>query len=293
MKEYGLILKGIGGFYYVKQDGAVHECKARGIFRKQNIKPLPGDHVIISKDDLGYYVIEEILDRKNSLLRPPIANVDVMVIVCSSVEPNINFFLIDQMLVIATINDIEPVIVFTKTDLAYDEAYDAKKMYEHIGIHTFMSDINNHDVVIALKEFLNDKICVFTGNSGVGKSTLINKLISNLNLQTRPISRKLGRGKHTTRQVELLKFGDGYIADTPGFSFIDVKRMTQFSSENIVYGFVEFAKYAQQCKFISCTHMCEKGCRVIQAVDEHKIYRSRYESYVRMVKDLKAAKKRY
>lgn len=293
MKEYGLILKGIGGFYYVKQDGVVHECKARGIFRKQNIKPLPGDHVIISKDDLGYYVIEEILDRKNSLLRPPIANVDVMVIVCSSVEPNINFFLIDQMLVTATINDIEPVIVFTKTDLAYDEAYDAKKMYEHIGIHTFMSDINNHDVVIALKKFLNDKICVFTGNSGVGKSTLINKLISNLNLQTGPISRKLGRGKHTTRQVELLKLGDGYIADTPGFSSIDVKRMTQLSSENIVYGFVEFAKYAQQCKFISCTHMCEKGCRVIQAVDEHKIYRSRYESYVRMFKDLKAAKKRH
>lgn len=293
MKGYGLILKGIGGFYYVEQDGVVHECKARGIFRKQHIKPLPGDHVIISKDDLGYDVIEKILDRKNSLLRPPIANVDAMVIICSSVEPNINFFLLDQMLVTAEINGIEPIIVFTKTDLAYDEAHNAKKMYEHIGVLTFMSDVNNNDVVRPLKKFLHGKICVFTGNSGVGKSTLINKLIPDLNLQTSPISRKLGRGKHTTRQVELLKFGDGYIADTPGFSSIDVKLMTQLSSENIVDGFVEFAEYAPLCKFTSCTHTCEKGCRVIRAVDESKICRSRYESYVRMFNDLKIAEKRY
>lgn len=293
MKNYGLILKGIGGFYYVEQDKTIHECKARGIFRKQKIKPMPGDHVIISKDNLGYYIIEKILDRKNSLLRPPIANVDVMVIICSSIEPNINLFLIDQMIVTAVINDIEPIIVFTKTDLTYNEAYNAKQIYDHIGMQTFMSGTNNDDVVLPLKKYLNNKTCVFTGNSGVGKSTLINKLIPGLNLQTNPISHKLGRGKHTTRQVELLRSGDGYIADTPGFSSIDVKVLKQLNSENITNGFIEFAKYIPQCKFTSCTHTCEKGCRIIQAVNENEIHKTRYESYVNMFNDLKSSERQY
>lgn len=287
--ENGIIIKGIGGFYYVEAADTVYECKARGIFRKNKLTPYVGDHVNISIDSNGSCTIEEIFPRKNYLIRPPISNIDQLIIVVSVCDPVPSTLIIDKIIAAAEDKGIEPIVVISKSDL--QDSVWLRKIYEKTGIpfHTISSATG--EGISTIQELLNGKITAFTGNSGVGKSSLLNCINDDFHLQTGETSQKLGRGKHTTRQVELLKMSDGtYVADTPGFSSISIERYDVIKRENLQYCFREFAPYLAQCKFASCSHTCEKGCAVIEAVKDGIISESRHESYITMyneVKDLK------
>jgi len=287
--QSGIILKGIGGFYYVEVDDTLYECKARGIFRKNKVVPFVGDHVNISIEQDGTCTIEEILPRKNYLTRPPISNIDQLIIVVSTCDPSPSTLIIDKIISAAEDKGIEPVVVISKTDLK-DCAW-LCEIYEKTGIPFYTISSATGEGISAVHDLLIGKITAFTGNSGVGKSSLLNGINDQFHLPTGEISRKLGRGKHTTRQVELLKLGDGaYVADTPGFSSISIERYDIANKENLQYCFREFAPYINKCKFTSCAHTCEKGCAVIQAVEDGIISKSRHESYLTMyneVKDLK------
>jgi ribosome biogenesis GTPase len=285
----GLIVKGIGGFYYVEAAGAIYECKARGVFRKNKITPLAGDHVTISTKEDGTGTIEEILPRRNFLTRPPVSNIDQLIIVVSVCEPSPNTLIIDKTIAAAEDKKIEPILVVSKTDL--QDGRELCDIYEKTGIPYYMISSVTGEGVDKVRELLHGKVTAFTGNSGVGKSSLLNCIDERLNLPTGEISLKLGRGRHTTRQVELIKLEEGsYVADTPGFSSIQIERYDLVNKDNLQYCFREFAPYLNHCKFSSCSHTCEKGCAVIQAVEEGFISRSRHDNYVSMyneVKDLK------
>lgn len=289
----GIIIKSTGGFYYVEVADVVYECKARGIFRKRNNSPRVGDIVNISVPDDGYCSIDEIQPRKNSLKRPPLANIDILVIVVSTVEPAPNYLVIDKMTAAAVDNGIEPVVVVSKSDLKPGK--ELLSVYNKAGIKAFSYSSDNKASIEAVKDYLKGKVSAFTGNSGVGKSTLLNALYPELDLETGEISEKLGRGRHTTRTVELFKIGDGYVADTPGFSTVDLERYNMIDKENIMFCFPEFKEYLTSCQFTSCSHTCEKGCEIIKAVNEGKISESRHQSYVAMyneVKDIKQWQKK-
>ena len=285
----GKIVKGIGGFYYVDADDVIYECKARGNFRNKSMSPLVGDNVEFSINENAENRIEEIFERKNSLVRPPLANLDILFIICSLVDPKINLFIIDRLIAVAEYKNIEPVIVLTKTDLDgdYQKYID---IYENAGIKTIA--VNNTDFKGAhvIKALMNGKVCAFTGNTGVGKSTLLNNLFPELNLATGETSKKLGRGKHTTRHSELFKLCGGYVADTPGFSSLDIQRYDKIMKEDLPYCFREFREYLGQCRFNSCTHINDKGCAVCQALEEGRISRSRHSSYVEMYNEVKDIK---
>lgn len=289
----GIILKSTGGFYYVEAANGVYECKARGIFRKKNNSPKVGDRVMITVPSDGYCSIEEILPRKNTLKRPPLSNIDILVIVVSTTEPAPNSLVIDKMTAAAVDNDIEPVVVISKSDLK--SAEDLLAIYKTAGIKVFSYSSAEPDSADEIKAYLSGKIAAFTGNSGVGKSTLLNTLYPDLELQTGEISEKLGRGRHTTRTVELFKTDGGYVADTPGFSTVDLERYNMIDKDNIKFCFPEFKDYLTECQFTSCSHTCEKGCAVLKAVEEGKISKSRHNSYVAMyneVKDIKEWQKK-
>lgn len=289
----GIILKSTGGFYYVEVADVVYECKARGIFRKKNNSPRVGDRVKISVPEDGYCSIDEIFPCKNSLKRPPLANIDLLVIVVSTVEPSPNYLVIDKMTAAAVDNDIEPVIVVSKSDLKPSDELVA--VYKKAGIKAFSYSSESPEDAKKIKELLKGKISAFTGNSGVGKSTLLNILYPSLELETGEISEKLGRGRHTTRTVELFKIDGGYVADTPGFSTVDLERYNMIDKENIMFCFPEFKEYLTTCQFTSCSHTCEKGCAIIKAVKEGKISESRHNSYISMyneVKDIKQWQKK-
>lgn len=291
MKEIrnGRIVKGIGGFYYVETEEQLYSCKARGVFRKKGITPLAGDLVEIrlGEDRTGY--VEEILPRKNFLTRPPVANIDQLIVVTSVCDPSPNTLLIDEAIAAAEDKEIEPVVVVSKTDLESGEWL--RDIYEKAGIPFFAVSSVTDEGIQAVKLLLKGKVTAFTGNSGVGKSSLLNRIDPRLALETGEISQKLGRGRHTTRKVELLKLGDDtYVADTPGFSSISLEQCDLVRKENLQFCFREFEPYRNQCKFPSCSHTCEKGCAVLQAVQEGEIHPSRHTSYVAMyneVKDLK------
>lgn len=288
IKQQGLILKITGGFYYAEAADGIHECKARGIFRKRGTAPLVGDRVDITVPDGGYCSVDAIHERKNSLVRPPLANLDILMIISSVREPNANLYLIDKMTAAAVSKDIEPVVVFTKTDLA--PAGELVEIYRKVGIRAFEFSSVDLRGLEDIKAVLKDKVTAFCGNSGVGKSTLLNSLFPELSLQTGEISDKLGRGRHTTRTVELFKKHGGYIADTPGFSTVDIERFELIRKDELKFAFPEFDRYFGTCRFNSCNHLCEKGCSVIEAVENGEIPRSRHDSYVRMydeVKDIK------
>ena len=284
----GIIIKGIGGFYYVEVADEIFECKARGIFRKKNNSPLVGDRVKISVPEDGFASIDHIYERKNKLIRPALANIDTLIIVCSTVEPVPNSLVIDKMVATAIDNDIEPVIVISKTDLKSGD--DIADIYRKAGIKTFVYSVENQNAVDEIKLLLKNKITAFTGNSGVGKSTLLNILYPTLNLETGVISDKLGRGRHTTRTVELFKFDGGYVADTPGFSTVDLERFNIIHKDNIQFCFPEFQEYLTTCKFVSCSHTCEKGCSIIEAVENGLISKSRHNSFVAMYNEVKDIK---
>lgn len=284
----GIILKSTGGFYYVEVADVVYECKARGIFRKKNNSPRVGDRVKITVPEDGYCSIDEIFPRKNSLKRPPLANIDLLVIVVSTVEPSPNYLVIDKMTAAAVDNDIEPVIVVSKSDLKPSDELVA--VYKKAGIKVFSYSSESPEDAEKIKELLKGKISAFTGNSGVGKSTLLNILYPSLELETGEISEKLGRGRHTTRTVELFKIDGGYVADTPGFSTVDLERYNMIDKENIMFCFPEFKEYLTTCQFTSCSHTCEKGCAIIKAVKEGKISESRHNSYISMYNEVKEIK---
>lgn len=288
MSMTGIITKITGGFYYVETAGAVYECKARGVFRKRGTSPLVGDTVDITVPDDGYCSIDSIHERKNHLVRPAVANLDQLIIVSSVREPQVNLYLIDKMTAAAVHKGIEPVVVFTKCDLAPADEY--VDIYRSICMKCFSFSCLDNSGADEIKEILKDKISAFCGNSGVGKSTLMNTLFPDLELATGEISDKLGRGRHTTRTVELFRRYGGYIADTPGFSTVDIERFELIRKDELKFAFPEFESYFGTCQFNSCNHLCEKGCKVIEAVENGVIPKSRHDSYVRMydeVKDIK------
>lgn len=288
MKSDGIIIKGIGGFYYVETSEGIFECKARGVFRKSGTKPLAGDRVQISINDNAENTIEKIYDRKNSLDRPPVANVDKLFIVSSVCEPKPVLLIIDRLTALAVINNIEPIVVFTKTDL--DDASRYVEIYKKAGIKAFAVSCVNRDGVEAIKNELKGCISAFCGNTGVGKSSLLNAIDDSLSLKTGEISDKLGRGRHTTRHSEMIKIEDGYVADTPGFSSFDIEENEIILKDDLPYAFKEFEEYIGQCKFTSCLHVKDKGCRILQAVEDGDIPVSRHESYCAMMEEAKSVK---
>ena len=284
----GIITKITGGFYYVEAAGDVFECKARGVFRKRGMTPLVGDIVDITVPDDGYCSVDKVHERKNHLIRPALANLDQLVIVSSVLEPTVNLYLVDKRTAAAVNKGIEPVVVFTKSDLGSVDEYVG--IYRSAGIKSFCFSSVDLRGLDDIKAVLKDKTSAFCGNSGVGKSTLMNALFPELELKTGEISDKLGRGRHTTRTVELFKKHGGYIADTPGFSTVDIERFELIKKDELKFAFPEFDEYFGKCRFNSCNHLCEKGCAVIEAVEAGVIPKSRHDSYVRMydeVKDIK------
>lgn len=284
----GTIVKLTGGFYYVDIGDEILECKARGVFRNREESPVVGDKVTVSLKTDGYHSIESINERKNYLVRPSLANIDVLVIVVAAVEPLPNTVIIDKLTAAAVSLGVFPYIVFSKTDLECCDAL--AETYRKAGFTTFSYFDKDEASVEAIRNALKGKLVAFIGNSGVGKSTLINNLYPELELATGQISRKLGRGRHTTRTVELFKVNGGYIADTPGFSTIDLERYQLWEKEKLMYCFPEFEDYLFECQFTSCMHVCEKGCAVIDAVNRGDIPRSRHESYIQMYNEVKDIK---
>ncbi len=281
MKFEGIIIKSVGGIYYVDALDGYNQrnvkCTARGIFRKKGISPAAGDYVTVDFSDDSEPIIEEIHERKNYLPRPPLANLDKLVFVNSCAEPAINRFILDKLLVIADSKDIEPIIVFTKIDL--NTAGDFPKIYRSIGIPVIQ--VNNIDGSGSeeLKKLISGKISAFVGNSGVGKSSLLNNICPELELETAEISRKLGRGRHTTRTVQLFPALGGYIADTPGFSTVEVDCYCDIPAEELCFAFREFRDYIGKCRFSNCSHTKEQGCAILEAVEQGKISKSRYDSF--------------
>lgn len=288
MQQKGLIIKGIGGFYYVETASGIYECKARGVFRKDKITPLAGDFVSISINGDAENTIEEIEPRKNYLKRPPIANLDQLIIVASSCEPNPSTLIIDKLTAIACNRDIEPIIVLNKTDLqGVEELFE---IYSKSGFKTLCASAKTGEGIDELKNTLNGKISAFTGNSGVGKSTLLNCIDERLGLSTGEISEKLGRGRHTTRHTQLFKIQDGYVADTPGFSSLEIERSEIILKDDLQYCFPEFAQHIGACKFTSCKHINDKGCSILSAVESGEISESRHNSYKTMYMEVKDVK---
>lgn len=289
MKIDGIIIKGIGGFYYVEAaDGIIYECKARGVFRKEKITPLAGDKVEISVDENNKNSIDKIYERRNMFKRPPIANVDKLVIVSSVCDPRPNLLIIDRLTAVAVYKNVEPIIVFTKNDLQSADEY--IEIYKNAGFKTFAVSNETGEGIGEVKAVIENGVCVFTGNSGVGKSSLINRMYPDFALETGEISKKLGRGRHTTRHVELLKINNGYIADTPGFSSLDFETNDLIKKDELAFCFHDFSDYIDSCKFSTCAHVNDKGCRLIEAVNSGDVMRSRHESYVTMYNEVKDIK---
>lgn len=285
----GLIIKALGGIYTVEASDGIYECKARGIFRKKGISPVCGDRVEFSEEKDGSCVIESIGERKNSLIRPPLANLDLLLFVSSVAEPSPNTLLLDKFIAICEYKNIQPAVVMTKTDKGSFEKFES--IYTKAGISFFAADNTTGAGSAEIREFITGKLCAFTGNTGVGKSSLLNSMFPDLKLSTNEISKKLGRGKHTTRCVELFKTdGGGYIADTPGFSSFETNRYDIIFKDQLAGCFREFADYSDKCRFPDCSHTSEKGCCVIEAVNNGDIARSRHQSYLEMYEEAKALK---
>lgn len=282
------IIKGIGGFYYVRTSKGIVECKARGIFRNKKLKPLVGDYVKISINENAENTIDEIFERKNSLIRPPVSNIDNLVIVSSMVTPAPNTFVIDKLCAVCELKKIEPIIVFNKTDVEDGSAL--QKIYENSGFTAFCVSAKTGEGIDKIKALLKGKTTVFTGNSGAGKSSILNCLDSSLSLKTGEVSQKLGRGRHTTRSSEIYELFGGEVVDTPGFSSLEIEKIETVLKEDLQFCFRDFEPFLNECRFSSCSHTKEKGCAVIKAVEDGKIEFSRFESYKMLYDQLKDLK---
>lgn len=282
----GIIIKALSGFYYVKDRNSLetYECRARGKFRKDDFSPLVGDYVEYSATENGKGVVDEILPRKNSLVRPPVANIDKLFVVAAAAEPAPNTFVIDKMIMNAENNKIEPIIVVNKCDLSPDFE-DFAAIYRKCGFCVICVSAATGEGIDSLKNKVCGSVCAFAGNTGVGKSSIINALEPSLTLDTGEISDKLGRGRHTTRHIQLYSAAGGYIADTPGFSSFDMDKCGFVHKDNVQFCFREFEPYITKCKFTSCSHTKEKGCAIIDAVNRGNIPKSRFESYCRFYEE--------
>lgn len=289
--ESGTIIKGIGGFYYVKTDSGIIECRACGKFRNESKVPTVGDFVDIDVDENGYGTVKNIKMRKNFFIRPPIANIDALVLVAALKNPNPDFLFIDKMLIIAKNNNAEAILCINKSDLcSADKADEICKIYKNAGCRTIVTSTFSDVGISELKSVLNKKVTAFAGFSGVGKSSILKKL-TGLDLQTGGISKKLNRGKHTTRCVELLEYGENsYLADTPGFSMLTLPEMP---SEKLSEYYPEILPFAGECKFLDCKHINERFCGVKNAVENGDIPLTRYESYRTFYEYLKQKENEY
>lgn len=289
MEEKGLVVKSIGGLYYAESPLGVLECKARGIFRKQNISPYVGDNVRIEEIGDGKGVISEIFPRKNSIIRPPLANLDYLIFVVSTCEPSPNYTLLDKFIATAEYKKINSMIAVTKRDLKNND--NIAETYKNSGAEVFEIDYSDPISYQRLYDRIAGKVCAFTGNTGVGKSTLLNHIDAENVRATGEISHKLGRGRHTTRHVELFKLKNGaYIADTPGFSTFETNKYDIILKNELAGCFNEFSEFEGKCRFLDCSHTKERGCAIIEAVNEGIIPKTRHNSYVEMYEEAEQIK---
>ncbi|MEQ2526440.1 ribosome small subunit-dependent GTPase A [Bacillaceae bacterium CLA-AA-H227] len=291
----GKIIKALAGFYYVLTDeNRVIQCRGRGVFRKNKVSPLVGDEVVFQAENDREGYILEIKDRKNELVRPPIANVDQAILIFSAVEPDFSTTLLDRFLVLIEFNRIRPIICVSKIDLTSEEERNRIEVYaadyEKAGYKVILTSSVTEDGIKQLLPLLEGGISVFAGQSGVGKSSLLNVLKPDLELETNEISTHLGRGKHTTRHVELIEIGAGLVADTPGFSSLE---FTELEVEDLNYCFPDIEETSEKCKFRGCLHMQEPKCAVKQAVEDGEIPQYRYEHYKVFLQEIKDRKPRY
>lgn len=290
MKELGgKIIKAVGGIYYTETAEGVLPCKARGIFRNKSLSPAVGDNVAVIADDNAEPVIDSVEERKNYLVRPPLANLDMVLFVVSSCEPAPNAYIIDKLISIFESKDIETALIFTKTDK--QGCADISDIYSGAGYKCFFSDMTSD--VREIRAYAAGKVTALIGNSGVGKSSLMNRIFPELESATGEISRKLGRGRHTTREVCMHPLDGGYIADTPGFSTVDIERYGRIPKEELADCFREFAPYIGKCRFSDCAHLREIGCAVTEAVSSGVIPRLRYDSYARLYSEAAEREKKY
>ncbi|MBS4198910.1 ribosome small subunit-dependent GTPase A [Bacillus sp. FJAT-49732] len=290
----GKIIKALSGFYYVLSDGKMVQCRGRGVFRKNKITPLVGDNVIFQAENDREGYIMEVKPRKNELVRPPIANIDQAILIFSSTEPEFSPLLLDRFLVNVESNEIQPIICITKADLLAEnertEVNSYLEYYRSIGYEVVLLSAKTEEGINELYPLLKSKTSVFAGQSGVGKSSLINALNPELQLKTDEISSHLGRGKHTTRHVELMEVREGLVADTPGFSSLD---FTNIEAEDLAYAFPEISEKSEECKFRGCLHVNEPKCAVKTAVEKNEISRERYDHYLLFLQEIKERKPRY
>lgn len=282
------IIKALSGFYYVQTEDGVVECRARGKFRKEGVSPLVGDFVTISRSGKSG-TVEEILPRKNSFIRPAVANVDLLVLLTSCAIPQTEPFLIDRVLAIAGQQGVEPLICVNKNDLEPGEGLAG--IYRRAGFRVVVTSAETGEGIDELRAAISGKLSAFTGNSGVGKSSILNALCPELKLAVGEVSEKLGRGRHTTRHIELYSLGNGtFVADTPGFSSFDTERMDLVLKDQLQYAFSDFAPYLGKCQFQDCAHLKEPGCAVRAALERGEIEPTRYESYKRLYEMAKEIK---
>ncbi|MFD2655273.1 ribosome small subunit-dependent GTPase A [Gracilibacillus thailandensis] len=290
----GKIVKALSGFYYVQYEGGLVQCRGRGVFRQKKITPLVGDFVEFEYHDKKEGYILSIDGRDNQLTRPPVANVDQAIIVTSVKEPDLSLNLLDKFLVLVESKAIRPLLFFTKMDLLTEQESvlikDKLAYYKKIGYTVEFLSTKDKEVNQQLSVYLKNKVSVFAGQSGVGKTSLLNRIIPGLQLETDNISESLGRGKHTTRHVELIPFEQGLIADTPGFSALDFK---EIALEELPGCFPEFVDLQDQCKFRGCMHIKEPKCAVKAALDQQEILEDRYQNYLQFVEEIKNRKPRY
>lgn len=287
----GRIIRAVGGFYDVETAEGIFTSKARGAFRGKGISPMCGDYVEIIVEQNAEPVIDKIGDRINAIIRPPLANLDAALLVVSACEPSPNAYIIDKLISIFERINIETVLIFTKSDLA--DCTKLAGVYEKAGYKCFCVDNMTGEGTADVREYVSGRTTALIGNSGVGKSSLMNCIFPELNKQTNEISRKLGRGKHTTREINMYPLDGGYIADTPGFSTVDIERYVKIPKDELRWCYKEFTEIGKGCRFNNCMHMKEDGCKVTAAVKDGEIANSRYESYARMFLEAAEAEKKY
>ena len=276
----GVIIKALSGFYYVRTDSETVECRARGRFRLDGTSPLVGDRVVISLDAQGKGRVDKVLERKNFFIRPAVANIDLLVAVASEVEPVTDPFLIDRVTTTAEHNGCEVLICVNKSDAT--TSHRLRDIYAATPYTLIETSAVTGEGIERLAQYINGKVCAFSGNSGVGKSSILNALEPELGLKTGEVSEKLGRGKHTTRHVEIFPVAGGYCADSPGFASFDVEQMPPIPKEELQFAFPEFEPYIGSCRFDDCAHIKEPDCAVREALANGSISASRYESYCRL-----------